>query len=393
MKSDTKPTSALQIPTSMAQWMELFVDLIFVAAMLVFSSSVDGLHSGVAKVWVEVSFAMVWWIWLCSTLLLDRFRLRDNLARFVLLAQMFLIVLYSIEAKSGINHDHKMMVAEFGGLLLTVALLWALVLREPGDRTIYVKRMVVLNLVGACFFFLAAPLKDTFSYPLCAAGLLIVLVPTVVPSLVAKEWPPFDREHLVERLGTFSLIVMGETFIDIALSISTRHVGSKDVIVLLFQFLFVFSLWAAYFEDIPHAGLQKARASLWLFFHFTRQFSIVLIGMGVAAIVNAPDGEHLPDQDSVEIFGMMALFYLSLAVLDWCSDRKPLKNLILFRLAGFVLTLAIAILGVTVPSLKLDELVLAATVVAMVSAFIAPILIRKTSAPESEPALSSHHSV
>ena len=96
MKSDTKPTSALQIPTSMAQWMELFVDLIFVAAMLVFSSSVDGLHSGVAKVWVEVSFAMVWWIWLCSTLLLDRFRLRDNLARFVLLAQMFLIVLYSI---------------------------------------------------------------------------------------------------------------------------------------------------------------------------------------------------------------------------------------------------------------------------------------------------------
>jgi len=393
MKSDTKPTSALQIPTSMAQWMELFVDLIFVAAMLVFSSSVDGLHSGVAKVWVEVSFAMVWWIWLCSTLLLDRFRLRDNLARFVLLAQMFLIVLYSIEAKSGINHDHKMMVAEFGGLLLTVALLWALVLREPGDRTIYVKRMVVLNLVGACLFFLAAPLKDTFSYPLCAAGLLIVLVPTVIPSLVAKEWPPFNREHLVERLGTFSLIVMGETFIDIALSISTRHVGSKDVIVLLFQFLFVFSLWAAYFEDIPHAGLQKARASLWLFFHFTLQFSIVLIGMGVAAIVNAPYGEHLPDQDSVEIFGMMALFYLSLAVLDWCSDRKPLKNLILLRLAGSVLTLAIALLGVTVPSLKLDELVLAATVVAMVSAFIAPILIRKTSAPESEPALSSLHSV
>ena len=393
MKSDTKPTSALQIPTSMAQWMELFVDLIFVAVMLVFSSSVDGLHSGVAKVWVEVSFAMVWWIWLCSTLLLDRFRLRDNLARFVLLAQMFLIVLYSIEAKSGINHDHKMMLAEFGGLLLTVALLWALVLREPGDRTIYVKRMVVLNLVGACLFFLAAPLKDTFSYPLCAAGLLIVLVPTVVPSLVAKEWPPFDREHLIERLGTFSLIVMGETFIDIALSISTRHVGSKDVIVLLFQFLFVFSLWAAYFEDIPHAGLQKARASLWLFFHFTFQFSIVLIGMGIAAIVNAPNGEHLPDQDSVEIFGMMVLFYLSLAALDWCSERKPLKNLILFRLAGFVLTLAIAIFGVTVPSLKLDELVLAATVVAMVSAFIAPKLIRKTSPPESEPALSSHHSV
>ena len=77
----------------MAEWLELFYDLVFVAAILVFSSAVSHLHDAARVGWVVAVFAAVWWIWLSTTFFVNRFRTADLGQRLLVLAQMFLVAL------------------------------------------------------------------------------------------------------------------------------------------------------------------------------------------------------------------------------------------------------------------------------------------------------------
>ena len=91
----------------MGVWIELFYDLVFVAAILVFSSAVSHLHDGTRIGWVVIVFAAVWWIWLSTTVFTNRFRMTDLGHRLLLLLQMFLVVLIAIEARAGVVEDES----------------------------------------------------------------------------------------------------------------------------------------------------------------------------------------------------------------------------------------------------------------------------------------------
>ena len=88
----------------MLGWMELFSDLVFVATTLIFSSAMGHTPVGAGKYWIYMAFAMVWWIWMSSTMFFNRFRLGDVPLRIILLIQMFLLVLFAMEASP---HDRQ----------------------------------------------------------------------------------------------------------------------------------------------------------------------------------------------------------------------------------------------------------------------------------------------
>ena len=98
----------------MGEWLELFYDLVFVAAILVFSSAVSHLHDGARIGWVVVVFAAVWWVWLSTTIFVNRFRMTDLGHRILLLLQMFLVVLIAIEARAGVVDDEAYLAATYG---------------------------------------------------------------------------------------------------------------------------------------------------------------------------------------------------------------------------------------------------------------------------------------
>ena len=371
--------SSLKIPVDSAGWLELFVDLVFVAATLIFSLAAAELHSGLSKLWMEAMFGLVWWIWLSTTVLFNRYRLWSWPARILLLAQMYLVVLFAMEARSGIDHDLKLLCLSYAGLLLSVAMLWLLAGLGAGEHRRFAHRLAGCNVLAAALFALAAPCSDELRYPLGALGLATVLLPTLWPQLLATARPPYDTEHLIERLGAFSLIMMGETFIDIAVEVERHHLSSHDSLTLAFQFLVVFALWGAYFEDIPHAGLNRARISPWLLLHFSLQLSIVVLGIGISAILRVPAGAHLPDQDAIEILVMMAVFFGSLVGLDHCSERRPLRAISTLRLVSIGIVAALALASWRIEALRLDDVAVVAVLLALANLVLAPSLLAKTS--------------
>src|SRR5206468_4958677 len=104
--------------------------------------------------------------------------------------------------------------------------------------------------------------------------LAVVILPAIVRSGRLGMSPAIDEHHLMERLGAFTIIVCGESFVKVAIAVSGNSVDGVDVVALAFQFVLTFALWASYFEDIPHAGLDQRRAGPWLACHLVAQLGI-----------------------------------------------------------------------------------------------------------------------
>ena len=362
----------------MGVWIELFYDLVFVAAILVFSSAVSHLHDAARIGWVVVVFSAVWWVWLSTTMFSNRFRMTDLGHRILILLQMFFVVLIAMGARAGVAEDEALLTVTYGLLVGTVAAMYWRAARHGGPDAPFARRLAVLNTTAAACFIVAAPLPEALRLALVAIGLAVVIVPAVGRSTRLGAFPAIDESHLIERLGAFTIIVCGESFVKVAITVSNGEVDGVDVVALAFQFVLTFALWASYFEDIPHAGLDQRRLAPWLTSHLVTQIGIAGTAIGVSKLVAVDFFDQLPAEDILEIMAALALVYLGLAGIGVCTRRRPIRPLLVLRLST---ALAVTLVGVAawkIPWIDLVEGVALLTVVAIGHAFLVRSLRAKT---------------
>jgi low temperature requirement protein LtrA len=170
----------------------------------------------------------------------------------------------------------------------------------------------------------------------------VMIVPALFRSTRLAEFPPIDEGHLVERLGAFTIIVCGESFVKVAIAVSGNTVDGVDIVALAFQFVLTFALWASYFEDIPQAGVNQRRLTPWLGLHLVVQLGIAGTAIGVSKLVQLDLLEQLPAEDILEIMATLAVVYLGLAGLGVCTRRRPRRPLFVLRITTAV---AVALVG------------------------------------------------
>jgi low temperature requirement protein LtrA len=351
-------------------WLELFYDLVFVAAILVFSSAVSHLHDGARVGWVVVVFSAVWWVWLSTTIFVNRFRMTDLGHRMLILLQMFFVVLIAMEARAGVVDDEAYLAATYGLLIGTVAAMYWRAAHRGGPDTPFARQVAVLNTIAAACFVLVAPMPEAVRIAGSAVGLAVVIVPALVRSGRLGAFPAIDEHHLVERLGAFTIIVCGESFVKVAIAVSDSKVDGVDVVALAFQFILTFALWASYFEDIPHAGINQRRLAPWLACHLVAQLGIAGTAIGVSKLVALGFLEHLPSEDILEIMATLSVVYLGLAGIGACTRRRPLQPLLVLRLATAVVVALVGFGAWKISWIDLIEGVAMLTVVAIVHAVL-----------------------
>jgi len=379
-----RPEVASHTLVQMGVWIELFYDLVFVAAILVFSSAVSHLHDGARIGWVVIVFTAVWWIWLSTTIFTNRFRTTDLGHRLLLLLQMFCVVLIAIEARDGVVEDEAYLAVTYGALVGTVAAMYWRAWRHRGPDAAFAGHLAALNGVAAALFVIAAPLPEAPRLAVAGLGATVVVLPAVVRSRRLSEFPAIDEAHLVERFGAFTIIVCGESFVKVAIAVSNSTVDGVDVVALAFQFVLTFALWASYFEDIPHAGLNQRRAGAWLAFHLLAQLGIAGTAIGVSKLVSLGFFEELPAEDILEIMATLALVYVGLAGIGLCTRRRPVGPLLGLRLVTALVVTIVGLAAWQLPWFDLLEGVAALTVVAVAHAFLVARLRARTVVVASE---------
>jgi low temperature requirement protein LtrA len=364
------PSSATSDPAS--RWIELFYDLIFVAALLIFSVAVGHVHPASGIIWLVLVFAALWWVWFTTTVCANRFHMVDLRHRLLLLFQMLVIVLMAMEARVSVVGDSAYLAAEYGFLLLTVGFMYFRAARRSGssDRG-YAMRLAVLNAVTAVCFFVAAPLPESGRLILSAVSLVLLVIASIAMLQRADPFSAIDEEHLLERMGAFTLIVCGEAFVEIAISVSDATIDTVNIAALIFEFILVFALFTSYFDDIPAAGLNRRRSGPWALLHLVTQIGIAGTAVAASKLINLKISHRLPDFEILWLTTTLVIVYLGLAGVGVCTRRRPAGPLALTRV---ITAAAVAVAGLAIwriSSIKMAEALPIFAAIVVIHAFVA----------------------
>ncbi|MBO0891521.1 MAG: low temperature requirement protein A [Acidothermales bacterium] len=362
--------------------LELLFDLCFVVAV---SQAAAALHQGVADGhagstllgYLMVFFA-IWWAWMNFTWFASAYDTDDVPYRLLTLTQIAGVLVLAAGVHSAFLH-YDFRAITVGYVIMRAAMIaqWtrAAVEHTEGRRTA-VRYAVGIGVVQVGWV-LRLLLPGGW-------GLLgfAVLVGAELAVPVAAE--PFGRrtswhpDHIVERYGLFTLIVLGEVVLAatsaVQAAVAARGLSAALLLLSAGGLLLVFGLWWSYFKRPATEGLRGEVASsfVWGYTHYFAFAAVAALGAGLQVAAGAV--EHSAGTGPVAAFAVAVPVGVFLVVAGSLQTLMGEPRAIAYRFvavallvqvaaaAAGALTLAGAILlmGVLVSTLVVTDVLLAA---------------------------------
>lgn len=249
--------------------LELFFDLIFVVAVSMSSATLhtaessDRLGAGVLG-YLMVFFA-IWWAWMNFTWFASAFDPDDWIYRVLTLIQMGGVIVLAIGTGPAIREsDFSLILAGYFIMRIALVAQWLRAAKShPDYRRTSFRYAAGITVVQLCWLsILFAP--DSLTVPLFVA---LVAAELAVPiwAETARN-TPWNPEHITDRYGCFTMIVLGESVLasTLAFSGASEH-GAFPLQVLLLgisSFILAAGMWWLYFAtDVTHR-LTDLKAAL-----------------------------------------------------------------------------------------------------------------------------------
>jgi low temperature requirement protein LtrA len=362
-------------------WLELFYDLVMVAAIIVFSHSLSVQPTWEIALKTLVIFTVLWWVWLITTLLVNADPSTNTLRRGLLFAQMLTMVLLIIVG----SHDEipwrEPLAPIVGALLIIVAALHEVTRQTRNDLATFAATRRNSFLVAAILATLSGYVPLEAAWVLWAVTGVLLVVPVLVDRYdLGSERPVANLEHLAERLAGLTTIVIGESFIRVALTGSSRHLYEINFIIVCLEFLVVCSIWIAYFDSIAMAGMPsgRRRQRWWLLGHLPLHVGVIGTAVGLGAFATLRTSNDLTDGDMWLLTAPLVLAFFALGFLGICSPRVPKPPLLLLRVATAALLVVMAWVTWYLPQVTIQEGVAGYGLVAVAYVVVSHELLRRT---------------
>jgi low temperature requirement protein LtrA len=120
--------------------------------------------------------------------------------------------------------------------------------------------------------------------------------------------------HLPERMGLFTIIVLGESVLEVVVGVSAIEFDIYSMSTLALGLSIPFSLWWLYFDSVAGAPIRAIREkgrigvySLWLYGHFPLVVAITSVGVGLGHVIPNMHGLALSYPEQWLVCGSVAL--------------------------------------------------------------------------------------
>jgi low temperature requirement protein LtrA len=303
-------------------WIELFFDLVFVAAVaqvsgpLAHDFSFDGLGRYAFLLFV------IWWAWSGHAVHATRFGTDDMLQRALTLLQMIGVIFMAANAEQGLDSVSSAGFAAayaITRLILVVQYVRAgAIVRARVLTSIYAKGFGA----AACLWLLSAFVEPPMRYGLWTAALIVEVSTATQASRYVAALPP-HATHLPERFGLFTMILLGESIIAIMKGIQAQPDWSPTAAgVALGGIGFTFLVWWMYFEYAGAASDRAVRTThdrrayeVWTYAHVPLYLGMVLSAVGVEHLIKQGTSIHLTPEEAWLLGGALGVVLAALRVL------------------------------------------------------------------------------
>jgi low temperature requirement protein LtrA len=305
--------------------LELLFDLVFVVAVALASAR---LHHGIVENHVShaiVSFVMVffpiWWAWMNFSWFASAYDTDDVPYRLLTMLQLAGALTLAAGVPAAFDSG-DFMVVTLGYSVMRVASIsqwfraW---LADKSRRQTTGRYIVGLFLVQLGWLaLLVAPASFK------TVGFITLVVAELMVPLWAEstgKMTPWHPEHIVERYGLFTIIVLGESILSASMAIQAAMTAgaldAKMLYLIIGGVLIVFTMWWSYFQQTEHnINESLCHALFWGYGHFFIFASAAAVGAGLASSVDAALGLAHVSQTVINaaVAVPVAVFVLSLGV-------------------------------------------------------------------------------
>ena len=327
--------------------LELFVDLAFVVAIAQCVASLHhGLVSGHATASIEaypMVFFAIWWAWMNFTWFASAYDTDDAAYRAAVFCQMAGVLILAAGVPRAFD-DGKFAVVTVGYLVMRFGLVsqWIRVARSGSDTrrsaARYALALPLLQLGWVGLLWVDPP----FARP---CFVLLVVAELFVPYWAERTSPTsWHPEHIAERYGLFTIIVLGESVLSATLGVQSAIDSGGSfgdlATVIVGGFLIMVSMWWIYFDQPTQKVTEHAKAQaetsgfaafVWGYGHVLVFATIAATGASLAVAVDRAIGHSELNkwQTALTTTAPVAMYIITVWVLHarnqsgWWRNTKP----------------------------------------------------------------------
>jgi low temperature requirement protein LtrA len=333
--------------------LELLFDLCFVVAV---AQAADRLHHALAEGHVADAvvsygsvFFAVWWAWMNFTWFASAYDTDDVPYRLLTLLQIGGVLLLAAGVPDGFDRQ-DFTVVTVGYVLMRVAMVsqWLRVAHDhPAGRTTALRYVAGVAVLQVGWIALLA-MPPTWRGPgfLLLAGLELAVPVWAERSTQPTAWHP---EHIAERYGLFTLIVLGECVlaatVTVQAAVGARGLSASLAVVAAGGLVLLFALWWSYFDRPAGEGLRASPRSAfgWGYWHLLIFASLAAVGAGLQVVAETLDHHgHLSDQAAALTLAVpVALFLVVLGLLHgWVYRYRGERAVARFSVTALLILVA-----------------------------------------------------
>jgi low temperature requirement protein LtrA len=354
-----------------ATWLELFLDLVFVAAIAEAGSalSTDPTASGFGRFLFLI--LPIFWAWAGFTFYATRFDTDDLVYRLLTLLGMFAVAGLASAVPHALNGGQNSFVVAYVCVRTILLVLYVRVYRDV-EAARAIAGWFILGFgvaVGIWLTSLAVPVP--WKYLLWAVALAVEYT-TPIRAWRLFRGTPIDPRHLPERFGLLVIIVLGEGVIGVVLGTAQVSWTFQSGAVAFAGFLTGAAIWWLYFDflDTTRVVTRNLQSGLtFVYAHYFVAAGITALGVGVElAILSLEPGSRYDHVGWIAAAGtamaMAALAAVQIATPPMLVDADVVLRLGIAVLAGVLAGLSghlspaavISILAVTLVAQVVIEL-------------------------------------
>lgn len=311
-------------------WLELFYDLIFVAGIiqlgdfLSVSSSLGGFGL------FALHFTPLWIAWTGFTFYANRFNVDDALHRLLVILNMFAVGAMAIASPAAMAGRPAAFAVAYAISAALLGVMYLRTWRQVKEAREYCRYWGGVFVATGVLFGVSALVAPPFGYVFWALAMaLILLAPISRPAQALQERHPLDMEHLSERYGLLTIIVLGESFVKVLSFLSSSGLGEQFGYQVkgFFNLGITCSLWWLYFDDVAGSEVRRGRAYWmgWLYGHLPLSLGLTAVGVAVKKAIKI-DLADVPEPGVRWLLaGSLALVFVSIALIDACTERPNVQ--------------------------------------------------------------------
>jgi low temperature requirement protein LtrA len=340
-----------------ATWLELFYDLVFVAAVAMMGTRLAHDVSWIGVISYLAYFALVWWLWASHTFYADRYDTDDLIYRFLAGAQMVAVAVIAVSLSLGEAGSTQVFALGYTGARMVLLLLYARAYRHvPGTRNLVRGYLIGFGAASALWAVSIIVPEPARFWIWGLAFAVDLATPFAVRKIQAAA--PLDVSHLPERFGLFTILVLGEAIVAVTVGLSHVSWQTSTTLTGIFGLGAATCLWWINFDHLDGSVIRRRgegknwRPTVWIYSHLPLAVSLAMFGVSVElAIVGADHGHEYAAADRWLLAGSVALAFASMVSIQTASVRLAEEQLRLWAIRARLVGIPVVLLVGLIPGL------------------------------------------